>query len=265
VSPGCDHCYAEAIARRFHGGFHLRLKPQRLNELHRFKPVEENGRLAPRVVFVNSMSDLWHEDIPESYLDSVFEVIEAHPRAVFQCITKRHKRLNAYARNRWKAGGVPTNVWLGVSVESDTYRFRIETLRRLKDSLGGFTALVNSEPILGPLPRHDYTDMDWLIVGGESGAGARPMKEAWLRQAIDAARRSNTAIWFKAWGRWENNPAWPQAEGRTRKEKKQDLVDRGLELLPEEHGGATIDGALIQERPPSFRRIGGALDGAEDS
>lgn len=261
VSPGCDHCYAEAIANRFHGGFELRLKPQRLTELHRFRPVEENGRRVPRIVFVNSMSDPWHDAVSDAYLDRVFDAIEAQHETIFQCITKRHRRFLRYARNRWRESGVPRNVWLGVSAENDAYRVRIEALRALKDAVGDFTALANTEPVLGPVARHDYAEIDWVIAGGESGARGRPMQREWLDQALAAARRSGAAFWFKSWGRWENNPVWPLARGKTKAEKKRDLFERGLERLPEEHGGATLDGALIQERPRAYRRFLGEQDG----
>jgi len=255
VSPGCDHCYAESIARRFFDGFQLRLHPERLQEVRKFKPLRAaDGNLVPRRVFVNSMSDLWHRNVPDDFIDAVFDTIAEHPHTVFVCLTKRAKRMHDDSARRWPQG-VPANVWLGVTAENDQVRHRITLLRSLKDTVGAFTAYVNVEPLLGPVDHHDYSRIDWVGVGGEAGARARPCEEVWVRQVIAKARTADAAVWFKSWGRWENNPAWPQARGRTKKQKKQDLVDRGLELLPQEHGGATLDAALIQELPPAFDRL----------
>jgi len=249
VSPGCDHCYAEAIATRFHGGFHVRLKPHRLTEAATFKPVETPHGPRPRRVFVDSMSDLWHPGVPDAYLDRVFDAAEANPAALFICLTKRAPRLAAYVRARWAARGVPPTIWLGVSVESPAQGGRLDQLRRLKAEVGAFTAVACLEPLLGP-PDLDLSGMDWVVCGGESGAQARPVAAAWVRMARDRAHGAGAAFWFKAWGRWQHNPLWPKAQGRTQREKRNDLVARGLELCPEEIGGATLDGRLWQEVPP---------------
>lgn|GEM_PF-2554358 len=255
VSPGCDHCYAEAIAKRFFGGFHVRTHPERLKEVRKFKPLNiEDGTLVPRRVLVNSMSDLWHPEIPDRFIDDIFATIARHPHTIFVCLTKRSTRMRKYGERRWRTG-VPDNVWLGVSAETNQVRRRIDALRELKASVGNFTAYVNVEPLLELVDQHDYTDIDWVGVGGEAGAQARPCEEAWVRGVIAKARSVNAAVWFKSWGRWKNHPAWTQAQGRTLKEKKQSLIERGLELFPEEHGGATIDNRLLQELPPSFERI----------
>ncbi|PLX45116.1 MAG: hypothetical protein C0605_01475 [Hyphomicrobiales bacterium] len=255
ISEGCDNCYAEAIARRFFGGFEVRLHPERLTETRKFKPLTgPDGFRVPRRVFVNSMGDLWHQEIPDRFIDDVFGAIARHPHTVFVCLTKRAGRMLAYGRRRWKAG-VPENIWLGVTAENDAVHGRIDALRRLKAAAGPFTAYVNAEPLLGPISRHDYTDIDWVGVGGEAGARARPCAPDWVRRVIASAHDAGAAVWFKSWGRWENNPNWARARGRTKKARKQDLIARGLELLPEEHGGATLDGALVQELPPGFARL----------
>ncbi|GAB6051482.1 phage Gp37/Gp68 family protein [Magnetospira thiophila] len=262
VSPGCDNCYAEGIANRFFGGFHLRLHPERLAEVRKFKPLQTaDGNLLPRRVLVNSMSDLFHKDIPDSFIDDVFATIAQHPHTIFACLTKRPMRLRDYGERRW-GNGVPKNVWLGVSVESDRERGRIDAIRHLKEAVGDFTAWVNVEPLLGPVDHHDYTGIDWVGVGGEAGARARRCDASWVRQVIDKAHGAGVCVWFKAWGRWENNPAWPLALGKTKTAKKQDLIDRGLELLPEENGGATLDGALVQELPPAFEHMARDLNGS---
>ena len=260
ISAGCDNCYAEAIARRFFGGFDVRTYPERLCESRKFKPiVADDGTLLPRRVFVNSMSDLWHPEISENFLDDVFDTIATHPHTIFICLTKRATRMRAYAEARWPRG-VPENIWLGITAETDQVRTRIDNLRRLKETVGAFTAYVNVEPLLGPIREHDYTEIDWIGVGGEAGAHARTCEADWVRQVIERARAAGAAVWFKSWGKWQNNPQWANASGRTKKDKIRNLVERGLELLPEEHGGATLDGRLIQELPPSYGRIADALN-----
>ncbi|MCB9948801.1 MAG: DUF5131 family protein [Rhodospirillaceae bacterium] len=261
VSAGCDHCYAEAIARRFFGGFDLTLHPERLAQVTRFKPVERDGRRYPRLVFVNSMSDLWHRDIPDAFLDRVFDTIAGRPDAIFQILTKRPQRMLAYALARWRDAGVPANVWLGVSVEDNRVRRRIDDLRRLKAAAGDFTAYVNCEPLIGPVDGMDLTGIDWVLIGGESGPGARPVEARWVRQAIAGARAVGAPVWFKQWGRWQHNPLWPQAQGRTVRARRDDLVGRGLERMPQEHGGATLDGAVIQEFPASYHAAADRLTG----
>jgi protein gp37 len=256
VSAGCDHCYAEAIARRFHGGFALRLKPHRLTDVRRFHPIAEPGGEGsrPRRVFVNSMSDLFHPAVPEAYLHEVFYAVEATPKAVFIVLTKRPNRMATFAVARWPRG-VPDHLWLGVSVESPAVARRIDALREIKARTGRLTAYVNAEPLLAPLDGVDLAGVDWLGVGGEAGARARRCDPAWVRGAVERGRAAGGAVWFKAWGRWENHPRWPEARGRTKAARKADLVARGLELLPAEHGGTTLDGRLIQELPPVYRRL----------
>lgn len=240
------------------------MHPERLAEVQKFKPLRTaEGTLTPRRVFVNSMSDLWHADIPDEFIDDVFQTIEKHPYTIFVCLTKRALRLKDYGERRWR-NGVPENVWLGVTAENNQARGRIDQLRALKDAVGDFTAYVNVEPLLEHVFKQDYTAIDWVGVGGEAGTRARRCEEGWIRHVVDSAHNVGAAVWFKSWGRWENNPSWGQAEGRTKKEKKQNLVDRNLEWLPEEHGGATLDGGLVQELPPSFERVKSALNKAAD-
>ena len=254
VSPGCDHCYARAIARRFFGGFTLRLHPERIADARRFRPVRRDGHVRPRLVFVNSMSDLWHRDVPDAFLDQVFDAIESNPNTVFQILTKRPKRMADYATRRWRQG-VPGHVWLGVSVEDARYRNRVKYLRKLQEKLGPATTYVVFEPLLGPVDGVDLTTVDWVIIGGETGPGARPTDIDWVRRAVADARRVGAAIWFRQWGRWPHHPRWAEARGRTQRERRADLVARRLELLPDEQGGATVDGAVLRELPASYDRL----------
>ncbi len=195
ISPGCKHCYAEIMAHRlqamnasgYKNGFELTLHPQRLEQ-----PLR---RKKPTVYFVNSMSDLFHEDIPDEFLDRVFAVIRQTPRHTYQILTKRANRLPQYFAHR----SCPQNVWLGVSVEDRKYGLpRIADLRRI-DARVRFLSV---EPLLEDLGTFDLTDIHWVIVGGESGYKARPMREDWVIRIQRQADAAGTAFFFKQWGGW---------------------------------------------------------------
>jgi protein gp37 len=192
VSPGCKYCYAEVMARRLQGmgqpnyrnGFDPTLQPQMLE-----RPLSWRK---PQVVFVNSMSDLFHEKVPLSYVQQVFDVMERASWHTFQILTKRAARLEQLAhRLPW-----PANVWMGVSVERADYAFRIEHLRKTPAAV----LFLSLEPLLGPLPRLDLGDIDWVIVGGESGHRARPMKEEWAVEVLGQCRSAGVPFFFKQWG-----------------------------------------------------------------
>ena len=192
VSDGCRHCYAERMAKRLQGmgvakykhGFEVTLHPGVLEEPFRWRK--------PRVVFVSSMSDLFHEKIPISYLRQVFDVMRRADRHVFQVLTKRSERLARLApRIDW-----PVNVWMGVTVESERYRRRIDHLRRT----GAVVRFLSIEPMLGPVPDINLTGIDWVIVGGESGPGARPMKRIWVEGIRKECRLQHVHFFFKQWG-----------------------------------------------------------------
>lgn len=195
VSPGCKHCYAETMAKRlqamgmrgYEHGFKLALLPERLNE-----PLE---RKKPTVYFVNSMSDLFHEDVPFDYVRRVFSVMARSPQHTFQVLTKRAQRMAEFCRGVT----VPENVWIGVSVEDRKYGLpRIPHLRGIDASV----RFLSIEPLLEDLGRFDLSGVRWVILGGESGPKARPMKPAWvdsIKQQCDAA---DVAFFFKQWGAW---------------------------------------------------------------
>ena len=205
VSPGCKHCYAETMARRlqamgvagYDNGFELSLLPERVAQ-----PLR---RKRPTVYFVNSMSDLFHEGIPDAYLDRVFETIARTPQHTYQLLTKRAERLPDYFNRR----RMPDNLWLGVSVEDRAYGLpRIDALRRVSPRV----RFLSVEPLLEDLGEIDLRGIDWVIVGGESGPRARPMKPAWvdgIKQQCDAA---GVAFFFKQWGGWG-------ADGKRRSKK----------------------------------------------
>lgn len=195
VSPGCKHCYAETMARRlqamgaagYEQGFKLALHPQRLQQ-----PLL---RKAPTTYFVNSMSDLFHEDVPDAYIEQVLDVCDRTPRHTYQVLTKRAERLPAFFSTR----RVPTNVWLGVSVEDRRYGVpRIDQLRQVKAAV----RFLSVEPLLEDLGALDLTGMHWVIVGGESGHGARPMWPEWAEGVRRQAKAQGVAFFFKQWGAW---------------------------------------------------------------
>lgn len=191
VSPGCAHCYAETFAERFRGvpghpyefGFDLQLRPKRLSQPLAWRK--------PRVIFVNSMSDLFHEDIPEDYIRQVFDVMREAHWHTFQVLTKRSERvLELSPRLPW-----PDNVWMGVSVENQRWTNRIDDLR----AVGAATRFLSCEPLLGPL-RLNLSGVHWVIVGGESGRRARPMKPEWARDIRLQCEDQGVPFFFKQWG-----------------------------------------------------------------
>ena len=192
MSPGCTHCYAERMAHRlqamgldkYRNGFRITLHPDVLEAPLRWKK--------PRMIFVNSMSDLFHHDVPLDFIYQVFEVMRKASRHSFQVLTKRAKRLRAIAPSLpW-----PENVWMGVSVEHAAYTYRIDMLRQT----GAAVKFLSLEPLLGPLPNLDLTGIHWVIVGGESGPGARPMEVEWVRDIRDQCVRAGVPFFFKQWG-----------------------------------------------------------------
>ena len=195
VSPGCAHCYAETFAERFRGvpdhpyeqGFDLRLWPERLNLPLRWRQ--------PRRIFVNSMSDLFHEDIPVDYLRQIFAVMQQCHWHQFQILTKRHDRLAALAPSLpW-----PENIWMGVSIENRRFVHRADYLRQVPAAV----RFISAEPLLGRPEGLDLTGIDWLIAGGESGTKHRPMKIEWVRELRDRCLAEGVAFFFKQWGgRW---------------------------------------------------------------
>ena len=195
ISPGCKHCYAELMAQRLqamgtHGyenGFKLTLLPSRLQE-----PLQRKKKT---VYFVNSMSDVFHEDVPFEYIDQIFESIAKTPQHTYQILTKRADRMAQYFINR----PVPDNAWLGVSVEDQEYGVpRIALLRQVSAKI----RFLSVEPLLEDLGDLDLTNIHWVIVGGESGAKARPMQKEWVEDIRIQCEEANVAFFFKQWGGW---------------------------------------------------------------
>ena len=216
VSAGCDHCYAERLSERFRGvkghpfetGFDLTLRPQRLEQPKHWR--------RPQLIFVNSMSDLFHKDISTQYIHRVFDTMEHADWHIYQVLTKRSSLMRDFVHQRYGGLSVPPHIWLGVSIEDAAAMTRLRHLKQTNAS----TRFVSFEPLLGALGTVDLTDIHWVIAGGESGPGARPVKVEWLRELRDQCRAQNVAFFFKQWG------------GRTPKA-----------------GGNTLDGRQWQEYP----------------
>ena len=192
ISPGCKNCYAERMAKRlqamgvekYREGFQLALHPEVLEE-----PLTWNK---PQMIFVNSMSDLFHKDVPLDFIQCIFDVMRRAHWHQFQVLTKRAERLQELdAAIDW-----PKNVWMGVSVETATYMHRIEMLRGTRAVI----KFLSLEPLLGPLPGMNLEGIDWVIVGGESGPHARPIQPEWVRDIRDQCVCANVPFFFKQWG-----------------------------------------------------------------
>ncbi|OGQ91852.1 MAG: hypothetical protein A2289_11690 [Deltaproteobacteria bacterium RIFOXYA12_FULL_58_15] len=192
VSAGCKHCYAETFSERFRGvpghpfeqGFDVRLVPEALELPLRWR--------RPRMIFVNSMSDLFHEDVPLKFIQQVFGVMERASQHQFQVLTKRSKRLVELSGDvPW-----PTNIWMGVSVENADFTWRVRDLQRVPASV----RFVSAEPLLGPIPRLPLRGMHWVIVGGESGNKARPMSVTWVQSIRRQCEFRGVPFFFKQWG-----------------------------------------------------------------
>jgi protein gp37 len=212
VSPGCKHCYAETIAERFRGvpghafeaGFDLRLVPEKLEDpLHWTKP---------RKIFVNSMSDLFHEDVPDEYIENCCQVMLTAKHHTYQVLTKRADRMASLLQGKLRRAAEARHIWWGVSVEDRQHGLpRIDTLRSAKPAV----AFLSIEPLLEDLGTLDLRDIAWVIVGGESGPGARPMSPDWVRDIRDQCQAAGVAFFFKQWGGVRKKKTGRILDGRT--------------------------------------------------
>ena len=223
ISPGCKHCYAETMAARlqamgargYENGFKLSILPERLAE-----PLK---RRKPTMYFVNSMSDLFHNGIPFEFLDQVFDVIRCTPQHTYQILTKRAARMHKYFCQGGRA--VPGNVWFGVSVEICKCGLPgIDDLGKIKADI----RFLSVEPLLEDIGEIDLTDINWVIVGGESGPKARPMKREWVEAIKEQCIEQDVAFFFKQWGGWgaDGKPRAKKANGRK-------LAGRTWDAMPE--------------------------------
>jgi len=223
ISPGCKYCYAEVMSKRleamnvrgYENGFNLSILPERLNE-----PIK---RKKPTIYFVNSMSDLFHEGVNDNYIEEIFKVIEKSQHHQFQILTKRAERLADFFINR----KVPENAWLGVSVENQEYGLsRIDFLRKIDAKI----RFLSCEPLLENLGILNLQGIHWVIVGGESGANARPMSVEWAKNIQEQCEKQQVKFFFKQWGGWG-------ADGKKR---------------PKKANGRELAGRLFNEMPMNF-------------
>jgi len=215
VSQGCKFCYAEVMARRlkamgldkYKNGFKVTIHPDTLDEPYRWKKS--------RVVFVNSMSDLFHEEVPIDFIQEVFRVMKENPRHVFQILTKRTELMLEYDQ----AGLLDwaDNIWMGTSVEDERVMQRIDTLRQTN----AHTKFLSCEPLISPLPNMNLSGIDWVIVGGESGHNPRPMKAEWVIDIKEQCKKADVPFFFKQWG------------GRNKKKNGRKLLKKTWDEMPE--------------------------------
>ena len=212
VSPGCKHCYAETFAERFRGvkghpyeqGFDLRMVPEKLSE-----PFEWPG---PRTVFVNSMSDLFQDDVPDAFIEDVVRVMVEANWHTYQILTKRSKRLSQLLATKLQFAANERHIWWGVSVEDKRHGLpRIEHLRTAPAAI----RFLSIEPLLEDLGKVDISEIDWVIVGGESGHGARPMKEEWVQNILRICKANKAKFFFKQWGGVHKSKTGRILNGRT--------------------------------------------------
>ncbi|MEI7594211.1 MAG: phage Gp37/Gp68 family protein [Bacteroidota bacterium] len=212
ISSGCKFCYAEVMALRlkamrqekYKNGFELTLHPDVLNEPYSWK----KGKM----IFVNSMSDLFHKDVPIEYIQRIFKVIKENPQHVFQVLTKRADVLRYYDSEGWLEW--PHNLWMGVTVENNSVRNRIDLLRETKARV----KFLSCEPLLSAIPDMNLKGIDWVIVGGESGRTPRPIKEEWIIDIKEQCQSQNVAFYFKQWGGTNKKKAGSSLQGKAYKE-----------------------------------------------
>jgi protein gp37 len=233
ISPGCQHCYAERMAKRLHAmgqanyrnGFQLTLHAHMLDlPLHWRQP---------RMIFVNSMSDLFHPDVPLDFILKVFDVMQRASQHCFQVLTKRSERLAQLSPQLpW-----PDNVWMGVTVENADYAFRIEHLKQTAATV----KFISFEPLLGPVAQVNLDGIDWAIVGGESGPGARPMQPEWVTGIRDRCLTGGIPFFFKQWGgvnkkaggRLLDDRTWDEVPTQKQHAKRRKIArDRYAGILP---------------------------------
>ena len=225
ISPGCDNCYAARFAERFRNtpghpyeqGFDLREHEKRLG-------VPLKWRL-PRTIFVNSMSDLFHTGVGADYIDKVFDVMETASHHTYQVLTKRSGRMRKYLSARYRDRRPPQHIWMGVSVEDTPRRVRIRHLQETPAAI----RFLSLEPLLEPLPALDLKGIDWVIVGGESGPGARAMREEWVMEIRDECDRSDVPFFFKQWGGRTPKANGRMLDGRTHDDRP-GMVNGSLDL-----------------------------------
>ena len=210
ISAGCDRCYAERFAERWRGtpnhpyenGFDLTLRPERVEQ-----PLSWRQ---PRMIFVNSMSDLFHKKVPHEFIDRVFDTMEAADWHIFQLLTKRSSLMRNYVNKRYIKKPAPKHIWLGVSVEDGSKKSRIKHLQDANASV----RFLSVEPLIGPVGKMSLKGIHWVIVGGESGPGYRPMEVGWAKEVRDQCKKAKVPFFFKQWGGIRPKSGGRELEGK---------------------------------------------------
>ncbi|HEX4951229.1 MAG TPA: phage Gp37/Gp68 family protein [Blastocatellia bacterium] len=239
ISPGCTHCYAETFSERFRGvpdhpfeqGFDLRLVPEKLTEPFRWR--------TPKMIFVNSMSDLFHKDVPDDYIVSVAKAMQFANWHTYQVLTKRSERMRDLLQTKLRFAANLPNVWWGVSVEDRKYG--LPRIQHLQDAPAKMRFL-SIEPLLEDLGEFSLLSIDWVIVGGESGAGARPIQPSWVRNIRRQCRAAKVPFFFKQWG------------GIRKKETGRTLDKRTYDEFPKTSPAPILDVAQRQRLQASFEK-----------
>lgn len=221
ITRGCDNCYAERFAERFRGvpnhpfeaGFDLLLRPERIQQ-----PL---SWLRSRMIFVNSMSDLFHKSVPIDFIDNVFSTMEAASWHTYQVLTKRSPRMRDYLLRRYASNLAPSHIWCGVSVEDGDATSRLNHLRRAPASV----RFLSIEPLLGPVGEVDLTGISWVIVGGESGPRSRPVDAEWVRDIRDQCLQQRVPFFFKQWGGLRPKSGGRILDGREWSEFPQQVIN----------------------------------------
>lgn len=194
ISPGCQNCYAEMMSRRLKAMGNKKYEFGFTSTIHPEELEEPFSWIHSSLVFVCSMSDLFHKDVPFSFIDEVMSTIERTPQHTYQILTKRAERMEEYFSSR----RVPDNAWIGVTIESAELKHRLDNLKRIDAHI----RFISFEPLIGDIGEIDLNDIHWVIVGGESGVSARPMQEAWAMNIKAHAEKYNVPFFFKQWGTW---------------------------------------------------------------
>jgi protein gp37 len=205
ISAGCKFCYAEIMSRRLQAMGVEKYKDAFKIRTHEAALAIPYAWRKPAMVFVNSMSDLFHKDVPLEFIQKVFRVMNDCPHLIFQVLTKRSDRL----AEDWKHLNWTQNIWMGVSVEDERVKHRIDSLRKVPAAV----RFLSCEPLIGPLPRLNLKGIDWVIVGGESGSSPRPMKEEWVTAIRDQCHKHDAAFFFKQWGGRNKKAAGRELQG----------------------------------------------------
>lgn len=217
VSEGCRNCYAERMAKRLHGMGNVRYRNNFQVTLHDDLIIKPFSWKKPRLIFVNSMSDLFHQDVPLDFIQRVFDTMVKSPQHIFQVLTKRSERLLAISNELpWTE-----NVWVGVSVESPKVMSRINHLKKVP----AHVRFLSCEPLIAPLPALKLNGIQWVIVGGESGPGARPIETEWVDQIQKVCQSQNVAFFFKQWGGVQKKRNGRTLHGRTYNELPRKAMD----------------------------------------